>query len=122
MRSKLTLLVTALLLTPLPALAQNTAAAAASEVVEPTCADLMAALRVADAGKNPSRQRKAAADAAQDDIATALFWLHGVNFAKGTATLPITRTWMIGELKRVAEACKTKSPDGKLLISAAALQ
>jgi hypothetical protein len=120
-RSRLPFLVAAILLAPVPAMAQDKAAAPANEVVEPSCADLMAGLRVADPGKNPSKQRKAQADAAQDDIATALFWLHGVHFAKGEATLPVTRDWMVAELKRVAEACHTRSPDGSMLLSKAAL-
>lgn len=122
MRLNPLLLATALLLLPAAAMAQDKTAKPANEIAEPTCADLMAGLRVADPGKNPSKQRQDEADAAQDDIATALFWLHGVHYAKGEATLPVTRDWMVTELKRVAEACHTKSPDGTMLLSKAALQ
>ncbi len=82
----------------------------------------MAGLRVADAGERPSRERKAAAERAQDDIATALFWLHGWHHAKGEATLPVKKDWMVAELKRVVEACRMKSPDGTMRISQAATQ
>jgi hypothetical protein len=103
-------------LLPISAQAQDKPAPAA-EMIEPTCADLMAALRVADPGKQPSTKRQAAAEEAQDDIATALFWLHGWHTARGTATLPVKRDWMVAELKRVVAACKTDSPDGKALVS-----
>lgn len=121
MRSGPLLLVTAILLAPVPAVSQDQAAKPANEIVEPTCADLMAALRVADPGEKPSQQRKAEAEAAQDDVATALFWLHGVHYAKREATLPVTGDWMVAGLKRVVEACRTKSLDGTLLLSKAAL-
>ncbi len=105
-----------------PALAQGSKAPPASEVVEPTCADLMAALRVADPGEKPSSRRLEAAEEAQDDIATALFWLHGWHTSKGTASLPVKRDWMVAELKRVVEACRSRSPDGAMLISQVATQ
>jgi hypothetical protein len=92
----------------------------ASEVIEPTCSDMMAALRVADPGKQPSAKRQLAAEQAQDDIAAALFWLHGWHTARGTATLPIKRDWMVNELKRVVDACKAQSPDGTALVSTVA--
>ena len=121
MQPRLAFLASALLLMPLQAQAQDKAAKPVDAVVEPTCADLFAGMRVADPGKNPSKQRKAEADAAQDDIATALFWLHGVHYGRGEASLPVTRDWMVAELKRVAEACQAKSPDGAMLLSKAAL-
>ena len=83
---------------------------------------MFAALRVADPGENPSRKRRKEAEEAQDDIATALVWLHGWHYGRGTATLPVTKDWMVAELKRVVEACKTRSQDGALLISQAATQ
>jgi hypothetical protein len=89
----------------------------ANEIVEPTCDDLMAALRMADPGERPSSRRQAAAEEAQDDIAVALFWLHGWHVARGEASLPVKRDWMVGELKRVVAACKAQSPDGKALVS-----
>jgi hypothetical protein len=92
----------------------------ASAAVEPTCSDLMAALRVADPGERPSARRQAAAEEAQDDIAVALFWLHGWHAARGEASLPVTRDWMAAELKRVVAACKAQSPDGTALVSAVA--
>lgn len=105
-----------------PASAQEPAATPSNEIVEPTCADLMAALRVADPGDRPSKSRKAAAEEAQDDIATALFWLHGWHHARGQAALPVKRDWMVAELKRVVEACRTRSPDGAMLVSQVATQ
>jgi hypothetical protein len=119
------LLLIALAALPAPALAQDKPAAPApqqTEVVEPTCADMFAALRVAEPGENPSRTRRKEAEQAQDDIATALFWLHGWHYGRGTATLPVTKDWMVAELKRMVEACKAKSPDGAMLISQAATQ
>jgi hypothetical protein len=92
----------------------------ANDVVEPTCSDLMAALRMADPGKQPSSKRQAAAEEAQDDIAVALFWLHGWHVARGEASLPVKRDWMVNELKRVVDACKAQSPDGTALVSAVA--
>jgi hypothetical protein len=92
----------------------------ANDVVEPTCADLIAALRMADPGEKPSSKRQAAAEEAQDDIAVALFWLHGWHVARGEATLPVQRDWMVNELKRVVAACKAQSPDGTALVSAVA--
>jgi hypothetical protein len=81
---------------------------------------MMAALRMADPGERPSSKRKAAAEEAQDDIAVALFWLHGWHAARGEASLPVKRDWMVSELKRVVAACKAQSPDGKALVSAVA--
>jgi hypothetical protein len=112
----------ALAAAPVPASAQEQAPPPSNEIVEPTCADLMAALRVADPGDRPSKSRKAAAEEAQDDIATALFWLHGWHHARGQATLPVKRDWMVAELTRVVEACRTRSPDGAMLISQVATQ
>jgi hypothetical protein len=112
------LIMLAALLMPLPAAAQSSPPT--TEMIEPTCADLMAALKMADPGKNPSSKRRAAAEEAQDDIATALFWLHGWHTARGEASLPVSRDWMVNELKRVTAACKAQSPDGKALISAVA--
>lgn len=115
MRMRTLILAAAGLAAPDPASAQ--AAPAPDIIAEPTCADLMAALRVADPGERPSAKRKAAAEKAQDDIATALFWLHGWHYAKGQATLPVEKDWMVVELKRVVEACRSGSPDGTALIS-----
>jgi hypothetical protein len=106
----------ALLLALLPA-AAPASLSSASTIIEPTCADLMAALKVADPGERPTKRRKEAALQAQDDIATALFWLHGWNVAKGQASLPVTRDWMVAELKRVTEVCRAGSPDGSALVS-----
>jgi hypothetical protein len=100
-----------------PTLAQDQAKPPAAEMIEPTCADLTAALRMADPGEKPNAKRQAAAEEAQDDIATALFWLHGWHTARGTATLPVKRDWMVSELKRVVEACRVHSPDGTELVS-----
>lgn len=100
-----------------PALA---AAPKGEVVVEPTCADLAAALRVARVDAKAKPARLAAAQAAQDDIATVLYWLHGWHVARGEASLPVTRDWMIGELKRVTDACQARSPDGAMLVSAVA--
>jgi hypothetical protein len=116
------LLIVATLMVSAPAFAQDTGALPANDIVEPTCADLMAALRVADPGDRPSAKRKAKAEEAQDDIATALFWLHGWHHARGQATLPVKRDWMVAELKRVVEACRTRSSDGTMLISQVATQ
>lgn len=91
-----------------------------NEMVEPTCSDLMAALRMADPGERPSSKRQAAAEEAQDDIAVALFWLHGWHVARGEASLPVKKDWMATELKRVVAACKAQSPDGTALVSAVA--
>jgi len=88
-----------------------------NEMIEPTCSDLMAALRMADPGERPSIKRKAAAEEAQDDIATALFWLHGWHTARGETSLPVKRDWMAAELKRVVLACKAQSPNGEALVS-----
>lgn len=108
------------LLAAIPAMAE--AAPPANAVIEPTCADLMAAIRVADPGERPTRQRQAEAKAAQDVIATGLFWLHGWHYGRGQATLPVTKDWMVAELKRVVEACRTHSPDGALPFSQAAIR
>lgn len=115
MHFKRTLLLLAVMLTT-TANAQ-TPAAPTTEMIEPTCADLTAALRMADPGEKPNAKRQAAAEEAQDDIATALFWLHGWHTARGTATLPVKRDWMVSELKRVVEACRAQSPDGTALVS-----
>ena len=92
----------------------------ANEMIEPTCGDLMAALRMADPGERPSSKRKIAAEDAQDDIATALFWLHGWQTARGETSVPVKRDWMAAELKRVVAACKAQSPNGAALISTVA--
>lgn len=100
-----------------PAIAQKQAKPPVDMMIEPTCADLTAALRMADPGEKPNARRQAAAEEAQDDIATALFWLHGWHAARGTASLPVKRDWMVAELKRVVEACRAQSPDGTALVS-----
>ena len=117
------------ILIPLGLLAIHTAAWAAeppkvqaNEMIEPTCSDLMAALRMADPGERPSIKRKAAAEEAQDDIATALFWLHGWHTARGETSLPVKRDWMAAELKRVAAACKAQSPNGDALVSTVSIK
>jgi len=112
-------LVAAAGLVPVVVTAEETTAQS-DAILEPSCADLMAALRVADPGKKPSRKHREDALAAQDDIATALFWLHGWHHAQGRAKLPVTRAWLATELKRVVEACNRYSPDGSMLVSEAA--
>jgi len=111
--------IAALVLIPVAGLAQEPEQTEGA-IIEPTCADLTAALRIADPGKDPSPERKEDALAAQDDIATALFWLHGWHHGRGEATLPVTRDWMAAELKRVVEACNRYSSDGAMLVSEAA--
>lgn len=120
MNRPMTIALLALLLPAAAAGAQQQPAPA--EMIEPRCGDLMAALRVADPGDKPGAKRQAAAEEAQDDIATALFWLHGWHTAKGTATLPVRRDWMVAELKRVVEACRLRSPDGDALVSQVATE
>jgi hypothetical protein len=79
-----------------------------------TCGDMIATLRVADPGKNPSKERQRQAIEAQDDIAIGLYWIHGYLVgAKGAAAPPLTKAWMEGEVVRLVEVCKVKSPDGK---------
>lgn len=79
-----------------------------------TCGDMIATLRVADPGKNPSKERQQQAIEAQDDVAIGLYWIHGYLVGtKGAAAPPLTRAWMETEIVRLVEVCKTKSPDGK---------
>ncbi len=79
-----------------------------------TCGDMIATLRVADPGKNPSKERQRQAIEAQDDVAIGLYWIHGFLVgSKGAAAPPLTRAWMESEIVRLVEVCKARSPDGK---------
>jgi hypothetical protein len=83
--------------------------------MEVTCGDMIATLRVADPGKNPSKDRQRQAIEAQDDVAIGLYWIHGYLVgSKGDAAPKLTRGWMESEIVRLVELCKAKSPDGKL--------
>ena len=79
-----------------------------------TCGDMTATLRLADPGKNPSKERRQQAIEAQDDVAIGLYWIHGYLVGtKGAAAPPLTREWMESEIVRLVDLCKANSPDGK---------
>jgi hypothetical protein len=80
-----------------------------------TCGDMIATLRVADPGKNPSEERQRQAIEAQDDVAIGLYWIHGYLVGtKGQAAPRLTREWMQTEVVRLVDVCKAKSPDGRM--------
>lgn len=80
-----------------------------------TCGDMIATLRVANPGKNPSKERQRQAIEAQDDVAIGLYWIHGYLVgSKGNAAPKLTKAWMEAEVVRLVEVCNAKSPDGKL--------
>jgi hypothetical protein len=79
-----------------------------------TCGDMIATLRVADPGPNPSPERQRQAVEAQDDVAIGLYWIHGYLVGtKGEAAPKLTRAWMQTEVVRLVEVCKAQSPDGR---------
>jgi len=80
-----------------------------------TCGDMIATLRVADPGKNPSKERQRQAIEAQDDVAIGLYWIHGYLVGtKGEAAPRLTKEWMQTEVVRLVEVCKAKNPDGSM--------
>jgi hypothetical protein len=79
-----------------------------------TCGDMIATLRVADPGQNPTEERQRQAVEAQDDVAIGLYWIHGYLVGtKGDAAPRLTKEWMQSEVVRLVEVCKAQSPDGK---------
>ena len=85
--------------------------------LEVTCGDLLFTLRDADLGKKLSAARLKQATEEQDDVAIGLYWIHGVIVGSKDAAAPgLTKDWMGTELRRLVEACKTKSPDGKMTL------
>jgi hypothetical protein len=95
-------------------------AAAPASAAEPagpldvTCGDMIATLRVADPGPNPSPERQRQAVEAQDDVAIGLYWIHGYLVGtKGEAAPRLSKDWMQAEVVRLVEMCKAKSPDGR---------
>lgn len=80
-----------------------------------TCGDMLAALRAADPGPNPGRKRRLEAEAAQDDLAAGLYWVHGFRTGTmGEAAPALTPEWMAAEVKGLAARCRAMSPDGTL--------
>jgi hypothetical protein len=79
-----------------------------------TCGDMIATLRVADPGTNPTEERQRQAVEAQDDVAIGLYWIHGYLVGtKGAAAPRLSKEWMQSEVVRLVEVCKAKSPDGR---------
>lgn len=82
-----------------------------------TCADMNAAIKEADPGKNPSKARQLRAIEAQDDLAFGLYWIHGWLVGKEGAAAPtLTSDWMKGQLVRLVDLCKARSPDGRMTL------
>lgn len=80
-----------------------------------TCGDMIATLRIADPGKDPSEERKRQAIEAQDDVAIGLYWIHGYLVgSKGDAAPKLTKEWMQSEVVRLVDVCRAKSPDGRM--------
>lgn len=87
-----------------------------------TCGQYQAALRAATPGPNAGPKAKDRAAAAQDDIASAMMWVHG--FQSGRAgpgrMEPLTKAWMVDTVGKLSAACRTYSPNGKMRIARAA--
>lgn len=101
----------------------NQTAVAEPDLLDVTCADYRAALRAADPGKNPKAAAKATALNAQDDIVNGLMWVHGYLSARAgpsAAMSPLTKSWMVATVGKLANACDAHSPDGKMRLTDAA--
>jgi hypothetical protein len=93
--------------------------------LEVTCGEFMQAVRAADAGPNPTAQRKAQADAALDSIADGVIWLHGYESATLglNAAPPLNRAYFTDRVTKMVAACAAKSRDGRMrLVDAARTQ
>jgi hypothetical protein len=88
-------------------------------VAIPTCRDFLVGLEVADPGRNPTKERAADAKNAQDDLFSALLWVHGYQSGRrpeGSPRTAMTQAWVIAEIGRVKAACEARSPDGSMLL------
>lgn len=99
-----------------------TALAPENDLLGYTCSDYLHALDLADPGANPTADRQAAALNAQDDLVNAMMWLHGYQTGRdgpAAAAVPLTRSWMVENVGKLADACVANSPDGSLPLASA---
>lgn len=88
-----------------------------------TCGEYLLAAQIADPGPKPDSKRAEQSAAAQDDIANVMLWLHGYQTGRagaGAAPAPLTRSWMIDQVGKLAKVCIDKSKDGKMPLYEAA--
>lgn len=109
------------------ALANHTAFAQettkATDLLDVSCADYLQALDIARVEEGAAAARKEEAEKAQDDIVSAMLWLHGHDSGRqppGTAFAPLTEAWISEAVIRVAKACQAHSPDGRMRLADAA--
>jgi hypothetical protein len=116
-------LAAAIMLFALPGatMAQSGADAAAEpDLMNVTCDDYRSALLAATPNAKATSKDKAAALSAQDDLVNAMMWVHGYISGKAgpqTSLTPLTRTWMIDTVGKLAKACDQHSPDGKMRLA-----
>lgn len=118
-RTRFALLALALAAAACRAAAPAPAQRASDDLLGVTCGDYLEALKAADPGRNPTKERAAQAEDAQDDLANGLIWVHGYLTARanGSAPGPLNREWMKATIGRLAKVCRDNSHDGRLRIA-----
>ena len=109
---------------PAPVSAQAQAQTADPDLLAVTCGEYLTAARIADPGKNPSKQRAAQALDAQDSMADAMLWVHGYLTGRASPSaqpVPLTKQWMVDHVGRLAKVCIDNSSDGKMRLVDAAM-
>lgn len=106
-----------------PASAEKTAPIAPdADLLATTCGDFLAMLVVADPGKEPTPDKVAMAENAQDELFNVMMWTHGYATAKGgavSAAAPLNRPWMVDHVGKLAAVCRKESEDGSLRLAEA---
>lgn len=97
--------------------------ASGEDLLNVSCGDYIAALKVADAGKSPTAERLAQAKKAQDDLFTAMSWVHGyVSGRNGLAKAPtLNSAWVSATIGKLAAVCTNSKPATRLADAAAKL-
>ncbi|AJA09761.1 Putative secreted protein [Sphingopyxis fribergensis] len=104
-----------------PAANGATPASAEADLLDVTCGQYMAAIKVAQPDAKATAAQKALANAAQDDLASTMLWVHG--FLSGRdgvnpAARPLTKSWMADTVVKLATLCSAS--DAGLRLSDAA--
>jgi hypothetical protein len=86
-----------------------------------TCTQYARAVKLADPGKNPTKEQAALAVTAQDDLVLAMMWVNGYLTARDGAKVKHTfnQDWIVTYMGKISQICKA-NPGSMLLIDAAA--
>lgn len=92
------------------------------DLLDTTCGDYLQGLQAARPGDKATAAQKRRAQEVQDDITSALMWVHGYTSARAADGKfpPLTQAWMRETVVRLAQSCKAHSPDGKMRLADAA--